>query len=1020
MKRSGVLAIAVLILWSHASSQGTPFARKLPLLRGAERATTLQTVRVLGLLVEFQQDADPRTSGTGRFLTSGSPLQIDPPPHDSAYFASKLRFLENYFGKVSNGWLTIQAELFPETVQLADSMAVYAPRGENDLNRLARLMEDSWAAADVARPGFPFSNYDAFIIFHAGVGRDVDLVSLLGSDPTPYDIPSVTINLQTLRAYLDNPLYQGIPVAGGSFHITNSMIIPETETRVFTRGSSVDTFQLGINGLLASSFGSYLGLPDLFDTKTGRSGIGQFGLMDGAAIFAYNGVLPPELSAWEKIFLGWTTPVVLESGTTSITLPAVGLTQSGGDTVYKIPVSAHEYFLIEHRSRDPLGNGQTLSILRGGQVVSMHFDGDTAGFAFNDVTRIYGSLIDAEDFDWALPGSTLEPGFEGGGILLWHIDETDLAAKMATNTLNADPARRTVDLEEADGSQDIGAAYDILDPGSGTENGWPLDFWYSGNSSPVYTNEFDNSTYPNTRANSGFSTFVKIRSFSPRGARMTATVSQGSESIYRVFRTAPVAGAEGVRIAVTDSGIYYGGATGSAGVAFTGNSRTLSVDGFLGTEGSLGYLAVREGAPTYVVSARDSTMYLRALSDSDADGIFDVNTLSVHTFGDSLVSGPIIADSAGIPHAFAGTAQGRILTLRLDNGALHLRDWGSGPIRDLIAFPGSGPWTDELIDLTKTGLTNGSSTFPLGTPGNHVRGVRFGGSDLLLVNESPLTVSVIDRALSGTLFRFSLANLPFSISTGGVQSLVPTDLDRDGVLDIVVRLGNMLMVLNARGTLLDGFPVRFQSEIMTEPLVADFTGDSRPDILVLTREGVLHVVDADGRVVDGFSVQVSGPVIGTPAVFRSPAGSVRIAVAPGNGALDVWEIARPYANLQREWFQERGNAAKTGVSVISTVGTGPISTSFLPSERVYNWPNPVYGPTTRIRFYTSDPARISIRILTLAGETVAELQTATSGGADEEVPWDVSGIESGIYFAHVEALGSGKHEAVVIKIAVVK
>jgi hypothetical protein len=39
---------------------------------------------------------------------------------------------------------------------------------------------------------------------------------------------------------------------------------------------------------------------------------------------------------------------------------------------------------------------------------------------------------------------------------------------------------------------------------------------------------------------------------------------------------------------------------------------------------------------------------------------------------------------------------------------------------------------------------------------------------------------------------------------------------------------------------------------------------------------------------------------------------------------------------------------------------------------------------------------------------------------DSEISWDVSNIQSGVYLARVEARGTSKSEAVIIKIAVVK
>ncbi|MBI1806705.1 MAG: hypothetical protein HYR76_06595 [Ignavibacteria bacterium] len=42
------------------------------------------------------------------------------------------------------------------------------------------------------------------------------------------------------------------------------------------------------------------------------------------------------------------------------------------------------------------------------------------------------------------------------------------------------------------------------------------------------------------------------------------------------------------------------------------------------------------------------------------------------------------------------------------------------------------------------------------------------------------------------------------------------------------------------------------------------------------------------------------------------------------------------------------------------------------------------------------------------------------GGLDNEVEWDVSDVQSGVYFAHIDARGTGTSGNAVIKIAVVK
>ena len=94
---------------------------------------------------------------------------------------------------------------------------------------------------------------------------------------------------------------------------------------------------------------------------------------------------------------------------------------------------------------------------------------------------------------------------------------------------------------------------------------------------------------------------------------------------------------------------------------------------------------------------------------------------------------------------------------------------------------------------------------------------------------------------------------------------------------------------------------------------------------------------------------------------------------------------------------------------------------FFPVSRAYNYPNPVYGGETAIRYYVDEDSKINIKIFDLAGDFVAELNDDAQGEMDNETFWNVNDIQSGVYLARIEATGaSGKSESVVIKIAVVK
>jgi hypothetical protein len=70
--------------------------------------------------------------------------------------------------------------------------------------------------------------------------------------------------------------------------------------------------------------------------------------------------------------------------------------------------------------------------------------------------NLKGSITDVDELDWSVPGLKNDTANFQGGILVWHIDENVIEAKIGSNTINTDIDHRGVDVEEAKGSQDIG------------------------------------------------------------------------------------------------------------------------------------------------------------------------------------------------------------------------------------------------------------------------------------------------------------------------------------------------------------------------------------------------------------------------------------------------------------------------------------------------------------------------------------------------------------------------------------
>lgn len=1070
VKRYGgfLLFLSTLVLSSSLQSQQprVAYTRTISSVVQATQPRALRsipdTVRVLAIMVAFQPDTDPRTTGDGRFnLQPISSRLIDPPPHDSAYFAYKLRFLENYFRKSSNGKLIVQGEVLGRTITLSKPMAAYSPAKDGSNDRpLADLVVESWRRADSLFPSIPFSRYDAFIIFHAGVGRDIDLVSLLGFDPTPNDIPSLYLGLSALRKFLNDPTFAGVPVSNSSFRITNTMILPETETRVIESGGRRDTLQLGINGLLASSFGSFLGLPDLFDTRTGRSAIGQFGLMDVASIFAFEGLFPPEPSAWEKIALGWVTPVTLTS-TQTVSLPAVGLTTTGDDVIYKVPINSREYFLIENRNRDPQRNGQRLTIVENGQITTRYVSKDTTGFSFGRGRGITGNLIDVEDFDWALPGLIgSDERTEGGGILIWHIDENVIARKLLVNEVNADPTRRGVALEEADGSLDIGQNYGIFDAGLGSELGSPYDAWFDGNPIEIYKNVFDGTSIPNSNSNTGSRSLISIGNFSRRGPTMTVTVRFGDATAQPVpgfpqqmegdIRSIPFAvdlDGDGVREILVTRMLFTG--PGGRGGTPTGRGAVLAwrQNGMPFFAGSPRGAIVAEVdkpsiyAPAFLrhpttgvvfmaVAAEDGT-YLWRTDDRNGDQLFDrVAKLDIPAI--SVMAGDSVFVSFGGPDgvqviSLDGTARrivgsrpsvfdacfigrtGRVATV--DATVLSILDIQTA--REIAHVPLGGR-VDHLVsgDL----LGNGSSLLAMFVHHGQLEGGRISKRFVLADQEGNILLEsdAVDRYCDSDE---SLERPP-----------ALADVDGDGRKEILVLSSKgKLYALNTQGFLVDGFPVQLGGEgraFRSGPLVGDIDGDGREEILCVDLVGDLWISRQGGPLNSQPSLRVSGPSFWMPTLFpvRGTSGSFTVGIAAGDvdGRIAVLDFQAPYVLERISWPMYRADEGQTATTVRRTTNARPRAADLLPRSMVYNWPNPVYGKSTNIRYYVSENAQVTIRIFDYAGAKVAELSGQAVGGVDNEILWDVSEIQSGVYLAHVEASAGGKTESAVIKIAVIK
>lgn len=960
------------------------------------------SVKIVAILVQFQQDEDNRSTGNGKFDLSnkylnpntGQDTVVDAPPYDSAYFADHLLFLKNYYNKSSKGKLQISYDLYGKVITLPNKMEAYSPQRNESNAKLGNLYNDAWARADSI---IDFSQYQnqrtAFVIFHAGVGRDVDLTSVFGFDPTPYDIPSVYLGLKNLKEFFGNN-FNGYQTSEGVL-IQNSLIIPSTEIRELQLISGNFLLELGMNGILTASFGSYLGLPDLFNTSNGKTAIGRFGLMDGQSLFSYNGIFPPEPSAWEKIYLGWVKPITISSGSRTISLPTVSKLVQRDSAVYKVLISSKEYFLLENRNRDPEGDGQIIYSRNRDSIETKTFryddqDGFYYSGGFASLYKINGNVRDVQTFDWSLPGLIDPDDSYKGGILIWHIDETVIDANLSSNSINNNIERRGVDLEEAKGAQEIGVTFSTPF-GNFTGDGTIVDYWFNGNHSvpaSVYKNEFTPQSFPSSLSYSLSNNNIYLKNFSTIDTLMTVSVSIGSTSL------SPLNGFP------KRTGIDTSNRSQAIAFDFNGDGS----EEIFANDGTNLYGYNSNGLPlrdTGVIAYGFGNFIPGLSSDGTQNLIVGIkgnranfinSTFSVQEIvlpGVSPVSAP----------ALAFAPEGYVVLGRENGGIYKLSN--NIPVERIDSLSGM------INQFAK------SRTTDFGTASGNTKYAIFGA----LTSKTSTDLLTIDNSNQISI-NGNKVNIAYQI--GSIDS-PPTlaDLDSDGKQEIIFTAGGKVYAINATGVLIDNFPARINGEVTSGISVCDLNADGKYDLLFVTNDGDLYAYGADGKVVSNFPVKVGPGTYSTPALanFNDTLG---IVVSGGDGYVYGFKTNISYASAKVLWKNYQKDQYLSNNNFVT--GGNPVTyNEKLPADRVYNWPNPVYEGSTFIRYYLNgNTSSVKIKILDLSGELVTTLNGTAISNADNEVKWDVSDVQSGIYYGVIEADIDGASEKKIIKIAVVK
>ena len=712
--------------------------------------------------------------------------------HERLFIERHLFFFTQYYSIVSGGRLRLEPVTSDSVFTMPSPMTHYGQ--DDDLGlRLVELARDAVQTADSL---IDFTLYDEVMIVHAGLGQEADILG-----DSPEQIWSATLGPAEFEYYLPDSLgHVGIATNdtlpdGQLKYIQKIAILPEDESQ--------DNYLFSPLGVYVHEYGHLLGLPDLYDTNPSDNsksqGIGNWGLM-GTGLWNANGYFPAEPDAWSKAILGWRSVRVVSHCDTCEISYSEGANPSG--ELVLVPMGGREYFLVENRLQDPNGNGRP------------DFD-DVDNDVFPDVFE--DSYLGAE-FDYFLPGWGT-----GSGLLVWHVDEQQIEAGMPHNTVNADRFHKGVDLEEADGVEDMDQ------PVSSAESyGSPFDSFREGNNT-----SFTPSSVPNSDGSYGGRSWVFIDSIGSPGQLMSFSVEIGMRESNWPFSTLSSFGTNHPNAADLDGD----DALELIACDKAGNLYVRKGDG-------TGYLGSGSGP---FKALAEEVLSSPVVGDIDGNGLDDIVFVAASgtVFAWSGEDGSEVADGDNNPATDGVLAT--FLPVGRTDAILSQR---SGDGRNTLVFGSSFAdttfnWPDILIGVGVTGSATTTVLRDASGPRGDAASMA-GGITQLPLPDSLYPLHVV-RVTPDSVETFTwLFPAPTS------RAPVLCDFDEDGTKELLVATGSgdgegrlnlvddiLPVSSNPQpcGCELSGEPVEF-----VEIVAADLDRDTRVEIAGADTEGRLHLI----------------------------------------------------------------------------------------------------------------------------------------------------------------------------------
>ena len=295
------------------------------------------------------------------------------------------------------------------------------------------------------------------------------------------------------------------------------------------------------------------------------------------------------------------------------------------------------------------------------------------------------------------------------------------------------------------------------------------------------------------------------------------------------------------------------------------------------------------------------------------------------------------------------------------------------------------------------------------------------------INNSPDIVTGNQKSLDVILNPATDASEQRTITINATNgNLLLSDIDGDTRPEIIFGTPQNIYAFNEALNLENNFPIEvpnlfnkgqsFSSQILT----ADVDNDGILDIVSVLNEVGVVVFNSKGNLISGFPLSFPHVYYNTSTLFNHNNQLIISGISYDRNQYTAIQLGRG-AISEYAWFTTGGNARRNNYLPLLPKAGEIDSNGLLDQKKTFNWPNPVKESITAIRYFPNRKCNISIDIYDLAGDFITSFKDSDPLINDyNEIEWNVSSIESGVYFAVVKATAGSKTDSKIVKIMVIK